>query len=258
MRLVPMLIICSMFVAACSTSPTGRRQPHLLSDAQMTQLGRESFAELRKTKPIAQDTRTQRYVQCVASAVARQAPQGQDWEVVVFEDDTANAFALPGGKIGVHTGLLEIARNQHQLAAVLGHEVAHVIARHANARMSLDYATAAALQVLGAGASTPARQQVSGLLGLGVDYGVLLPYGRAQEEEADIVGLGLMARAGFDPRESIALWQRMARASGSGPPAFLSTHPSHGQRIETLGAHLEDATAMQRAAVAAGHSPQCE
>jgi predicted Zn-dependent protease len=179
--------------------------------------------------------------------------------VTVFQDKSANAFALPGGKIGVYTGLLDVAKNQHQLAAVIGHEIAHVQANHSNARLSTSYATQAGLslvQVL-AGAAGPEKQQLMGLLGVGAQVGVLLPYGRSQESEADVLGIEYMARAGFDPRESVALWQNMSRAGGQQPPEFLSTHPAHGTRIEQLNAHMSKALALYKQAQARGRTPDC-
>jgi predicted Zn-dependent protease len=180
--------------------------------------------------------------------------------VTVFQDKAANAFALPGGKIGVNTGLLEVATNPHQLATVIGHEIAHVQAHHGNARMSASYATQAGLtlaQVL-AGASSPEKQQLIGLLGAGAQVGVLLPYGRSQESEADRLGLEYMARAGFDPQESVNLWRNMSETSGSQPPEFLSTHPAHGTRIQQLEAQMPTALNLYRQAQAQGKTPNCK
>jgi predicted Zn-dependent protease len=143
---------------------------------------------------------------------------------------------------------------------VIGHEVAHVQANHANARISTAYATQAGLalaQVL-AGTGSTEKQQLMGLLGVGAQVGVLLPYGRSQESEADILGLEYMARAGFDPRQSIDLWQNMARASRGQPPEFLSTHPSHNTRIEQLNAQMSKALALYEQARARGQGARCE
>ncbi len=181
------------------------------------------------------------------------------WEVVVFQDDTANAFALPGGKIGVHTGLLRVARTPGQLAAVLGHEVGHVIARHGNERVSqalgVQLGLAAAAKAL---EEEDNRPLILAALGLGAQYGILLPYSRTHESEADTIGQRLMAEAGFDPREAPALWQNMQAAGGGGPPEFLSTHPSHARRIRDLRAGVARTLPLYNKVRAAGRRPRCE
>jgi predicted Zn-dependent protease len=257
----------SLLVAACATSPTGRTQLVAMPESEMAAMGTTAFEDMKKTNPISKDAAETAYVRCVATSITDVlAPQElaglaiTSWEVVLFEEPSANAFALPGGKIGVHTGLLEVARTQDQLATVLGHEVAHVLARHGNERVtqsSLAEMGMGLVQVL-AGVDTPEKQQLFGLLGVGMQYGVLMPFGRSQESEADEVGLMLMARAGFDPRQSITLWQNMEAASGGmAPPEILSTHPSHGTRIERLNAKMTDAMKVQAQAKAAGRTPSC-
>jgi predicted Zn-dependent protease len=147
-----------------------------------------------------------------------------------------------------------------QLATVLGHEVSHVLARHGNERVSQSALAQSGMlfaQIL-IGADTPEKQELFGLLGLGMQYGVLMPFSRAQESEADEIGILLMARAGFDPRESVVLWQNMARASGGqSPPEFMSTHPSHSTRIRRLEAAMPVALRFYEQAVATGHRPDC-
>ena len=150
---------------------------------------------------------------------------------------------------------LAVAENQHQLATVLGHEVAHVIARHSNERVSNQYAAQTGLQL--AGAITRGSPELMGLLGVGAQVGVLLPFSRTQESEADKLGLDLMARAGFDPRQSVPLWQNMARSGGAGQPEFLSTHPSHGTRIQELSARIPQVMPTYESARAAGWRPAC-
>ncbi|MBA5763279.1 M48 family metallopeptidase [Vibrio sp. 404] len=229
-------------LSACSSSPTGRNQLLLFSDSDMSSLGAQSFEQMKQKQKVSTDTKLNNYVQCVAMAVTRQVPRQpsfQDWEVVVFDSDQVNAFALPGGKIGVYTGLLKVAENEDQLATVIGHEIAHVLADHSNERLSQSQLANTGLQItsvaLGASEYAQYREATMAALGLGVQVGVLLPYGRTQESEADIVGLDLMAKAGFDPRESVTLWHNMAKASqGQQPPELLSTHPSHNTRIRDL------------------------
>ena len=250
-----------VLVAACTTSPTGREQLVVLPDDQMNSMGRQQFKQIKQEKPVERNPAVNRYVRCVALAVARQAEDDtgvSEWEVVVFKDDTANAFALPGGKIGVHTGLLGVAETPDQLAAVLGHEVGHVIARHGNERVSqalgvqLGLATASAAM-----GDSENRGLVLGALGLGAQYGVLLPYGRTQESEADTIGQRLMAEAGFDPRAAVQLWRNMEQAGGQSPPEFLSTHPSHSSRIRALQRGVDDALPLYRRAQNQGRSPDC-
>jgi predicted Zn-dependent protease len=216
---------------------------------------------MKKETPASDNARATAYVKCVASAITDVVSPKTKWEVTLFEDKAVNAFALPGGKIGVYTGLLKVAENQHQLAAVIGHEVAHVLADHGNARVSAQFATQSGLQLAQvlAGATSPQKAQLFGLLGLGAQVGVLLPYGRGQESEADILGLDYMARAGFDPRESVKLWQNMGKAAGGQqPPEFLSTHPSHERRIEQLNENMPEALKNYRKARKAGRVPDCQ
>jgi predicted Zn-dependent protease len=226
----------------------------------MAQMGRAAYQEIKKETPTADNPSVERYVRCVATAITRVVAPDTDWEVTVFKDKSANAFALPGGKIGVHTGMLDVAKNQHQLAAVIGHEIAHVQANHGNARMSTAYATQAGLMLVEvlAGAASPEKKQLMGLLGVGAQVGILLPYGRSQESEADVLGIEYMARAGFDPRQSVELWQNMEKAGGQQPPEFLSTHPAHGTRIEQLNAHMSKALKLYKRAQAQGRTPNCE
>jgi predicted Zn-dependent protease len=255
-------VLAIALVTGCQTSALGRRQFKMMSETEMSQMGVAAFADLSKQTPPSRDALANAKVTCVANAITRTLTgvnAGTSWEVRVFADDTPNAFALPGGKIGVNTGLLKVARTQGQLAAVIGHEVTHVTQGHANERVSSEFATQSALQALSvlADASNPLHGQMIGLLGAGVQVGVLLPWGRAQEREADLIGLDLMAKAGFDPRESIALWQNMAKAGGGQPPEFLSTHPSHGSRMRDLEERMPIAMPLYEDAKARGRAPRC-
>ncbi len=256
-RLVVMLVV--VVLTACATSPLGRSQLQLFPESQMAQMGVAAFQDMKAQQTLESAPRTNNYVNCVANAITAELPEPRDWEVQVFKDDSANAFALPGGKIGVHTGLLDVAKNQDQLATVIGHEVAHVLASHANERVSTSYIASTGLQLaqVAAGEPTAAKQQLFGLLGLGAQVGVLLPFSRTQESEADLLGLDLMAKAGFDPRASIPLWQNMSAAGGGGQPEFLSTHPSHQTRIADLSKRLETAMPIYEQAKRAGKRPSC-
>lgn len=256
------IAILAVVLAGCATSPLGRRQLILLPESQMVDLGRASYVDLKSKQPVERHAHHNRYVRCVADALTAELSgkwAAQDWEVTVFKDDSPNAFALPGGKIGVHTGLFKAAKNQHQLAAVMGHEVGHVMARHGNERVSTNLATQTGLQlaaVLSGGASAQ-KQQVMGLLGLGAQVGVLLPFSRRHESEADLIGLELMASAGFDPRASVELWQNMSKLGGSKPPEFLSTHPTGERRIHDLNRAMEASLAIYGKARSAGKRPRC-
>lgn len=257
-------VLIVLTAVACAVSPTGRRQLTLLPDSQLVVMGVQSFNEIQDNTPRETDTSINAYVQCVAGAITRQPEvqrQSADWQVVVFDEDTVNAFALPGGKIGVYRGLLTVAQNQSQLAAVLGHEVGHVLARHGNERVSQQFAVGEALAVLDAwmvAGNKSNRESAMALLGLGTQVGVLLPFSRVQESEADTIGQDLMARAGFDPRESVALWQNMGKAGGAQPPEFLSTHPAHKTRIQDLQSGMGRALALFQQAQAEGIRPACK
>ena len=224
---------------------------------QMDQMGVQAFENQKKNMSASNDPAINRFVRCVSNTLTQRVKG--NWEVIVFNEDSPNAFALPGGKIGVHTGLLKIAQNQHQLAAVIGHEIAHVIAQHSNERVSQQFAVQSGLQLTQAlaGATTGTGQTLMGLLGVGAQYGILMPYGRSQESEADLIGLDLMAESGFDPRESISLWINMGKAGGGKTPEFLSTHPAHGTRIADLQARMPLALNKWKQAQAQGRKPNC-
>lgn len=261
-KTVTSLLLIWFGALGCSTSPLGREQLMLVSDSQMDQMGTQAFQQLKSTQPIDQSSTNRSYVQCIVSplteAAATQTPVTQ-WEVVVFKSPDANAFALPGGKIGVYTGILKVAQTDAQLATVLAHELGHVISRHGAERVSQQAGTQLGMAALGAIVSNnPNKGILMSLLGVGVQVGVTLPFSRTQESEADLVGLDLMARAGFDPRQSVELWKNMIVASGgSGPPQWLSTHPASENRISTLQSHLPEAIAQFNQAQGAGKAPHC-
>jgi predicted Zn-dependent protease len=255
-------VIClfsALALAACATSPLGRKTLRFFPESEMAQMGAAAFQETRQKTPESKDSRQSRYVSCMANTITAETRGGSaNWEVVVFDDKAANAFALPGGKIGVYTGLLRVAETQDQLAAVVGHEVAHVIAQHANERVSTAFAAETSLNLVDAiYGGTRAGQNAMALLGLGTQVGVLLPFSRAQESEADLLGLDYMASAGFDPRAAVALWQNMAKAGNGAPPEFLSTHPSHDTRIKDIEKRMPDALRLYDAARVAGKKPKC-
>ncbi|ARB45840.1 M48 family metallopeptidase [Alloalcanivorax xenomutans] len=260
MKRIALPVLTALALTACATSPLGRSQFLLMPADQMDQMGVAAYDQMKTEQKISTNSQQKRYVQCVADAVTAESGSDEQWEVTLFDDPAANAFALPGGKIGVYTGLLKVAKTQDQLAAVLGHEVGHVLAQHSNERMSIQYATETGTQLLAAlaGDSGGAAQQgLMAALGLGTQVGVTLPFSRKHESEADIIGLQMMARAGFDPRQSVQLWKNMAAASNGSPPELLSTHPSSGTRIEDLEASMPEALPLYQQARAAGKRPNC-
>ena len=250
------LAALALALAACATSPLGRRQLRLMSGNDVSKMGVTAFQDIKKETPQTQDATQQKYVRCVAAAITGQVKDPEapkQWEVVVFQDDTPNAFALPGGKIGVHTGILKVAKNPDQLANVIGPEVAHVLAQHANERVSQQMLTGA-LMALAGQALDPTMVAA---LGMGAQVGVLLPFSRTQESEADLLGLDLMASAGFDPRESTKFWKNMEAAGGGGTPEFLSTHPSDQTRAADLQKRIAQEMPVYEKVVAEGRRPKC-
>ncbi|QDH71615.1 M48 family metallopeptidase [Marilutibacter alkalisoli] len=256
----------AVLLAACATttSPTGRTQVvGGMSDAQLQQLGAQAFQQAKQKNKVSTDAARTRYVRCVVDSLTRELPQGQQagWEVALFDDDSPNAFALPGGKVGVHTGIFKVARNQDQLAAVLAHEIGHVISQHHNERVTRQMGAQAGLGVLGAlvGAryGDAAANTATQAGGVAAQAGLLLPNNRTQETEADVVGQRLMARAGYDPHQAIDLWRNMQTAGGSQPPQWLSTHPSASTRIQELGRRADSLMPTYQQARAAGRQPHC-
>ena len=244
-------------ISGCATSPTGRNQLLIMSASQMDSMGVQAFQQMREQQPEEKDPAINAYVECIADAITREVKDyDAAWEVVVFKDDSPNAFALPGGKMGVHTGMLKVAENQDQLASVLGHEVGHVLAQHSNERVSQQQLTNVALTVAGEAGQLSGPTMTA--LGLGAQFGLLLPFSRTQESEADVIGLDLMARAGFDPRASVELWRNMSRHGGSKPPEFLSTHPADSTRIANLQSKMAPALTKYEAVRRQGKRPQCK
>jgi predicted Zn-dependent protease len=224
-------------LSGCATVPyTNRSQFIMMSESDDLRLGAAAYQQVLKGARIARDPRLTEPVQRVGRRIAAAADKPEyQWEFVVIDDPKqANAFCLPGGKVAVYTGIFPIARDEDGLAVVIGHEVAHALARHGAERVSTNMALqAAGLAVaIAAGAQSAATQQaIMGAYGLGAQVGVALPFSRSQESEADRIGLILMAKAGYDPEAALGLWQRMEQNSGgNGPPEWLSTHPAESTR----------------------------
>ena len=224
----------------------------LFSGDDLNKMGIQSFSEMKQTQKISTNKALNNYVQCVAGAITKHVDKSVhngDWEVVVFDSEQINAFALPGGKIGVYTGILSVADDQHQLAAIIGHEVAHVVEQHSNERLSANYVAQGGLVLADVFLSANVSNENKGLLmaglGLGLQFGIVMPYSRSHESEADIIGQNLMATAGFSPDAAIKLWVNMGKQSKGSVPEFMSTHPSNQTRIEDLSKHLPKAEKLK-------------
>jgi len=266
LRSLPLVVVAVALMGCATTmSPTGRTQyVGAVSQDQLDQLGAQAFAQLKQQKQQTSNTRQRSYVRCVTDAIVGQLPpnwRGIGWETAVFADKEPNAFALPGGKVGVYTGIFTVAKTQDQLAGVIAHEIGHVVSRHHDERMTRQAGAQGALQIVGAllgsryGESAGnAAMQGGGIL---AQTGFLLPGSRAQESEADVVGQQLAARAGFDPRGAVLLWQNMIAAGGSRPPQWLSTHPEPQARIGELQARAAQLVPVYDQARAAGRKPSC-
>lgn len=223
-------------------------------EKEIMRQARLEWLTMKRHTPLAPNPRIQSYVECVAYSIIDVLPEGYDdldWEVVVFDDDAINAFAMPGGKVGVFTGILRVADTPDALGAVLGHEIAHLTEDHVMERARREKRTDA-LVLLG-GAATGMR----GVMRDGATVFMSLPFGRAQESEADLVGLDYMAMAGFDPRSSIYLWKNMGAARQGSTPEWLSTHPSDDARLDALVKSLTPALLKYNEARDTGRLPNC-
>ena len=261
------LLFC-LFLSGCQTNPyTKRSQLLLINASQMQQMASNAYNEVLSDPKVklSKDQREIEPVKRVAARIIAAAKRSKyaaaakqfKWEVSVIKDDNMkNAWAMPGGKIAVYTGIFPMAKTEAGLAAIMGHEVIHALAQHGGERMShgmiAQFGQAGAAVALAAlGANPQVNQLAMQAIGMGTQVGVLLPFSRAHESEADYVGVLLAADAGYDPREAINIWQRMAQASEGGNPEFLSTHPAHGTRIADLKKWMPEAMSIyQRASKA--------
>jgi predicted Zn-dependent protease len=249
------VIVLASLVCACTTvGMTGRRQLILVSEADEMQMGLTSFQEVKAKQKLSTDAAQLAEVKRVGERIARIAKRPDfQWEFVVVDDPkTVNAFCLPGGKVAVYSGLLPVSKDDAGLAVVLGHEVAHALARHGAERVSESMLTKYGQDALmaGVGKRDPAvLQGLATAYGVGTQVGLALPHSRDQESEADHIGLMLMARAGYEPKTAIAFWQRMEAANGPGTtPEFLSTHPADARRVTQLQGWMAEAERAYAAA----------
>jgi predicted Zn-dependent protease len=235
-------LAATLLLGACSRAPvTNRAQLNVLPDSVMLPMGKTTYKEMLSGQSIQKGTKSDETLHAVGKRISRVANQkNYKWRFSLVEEDTINAWCLPGGKIAFYTGILPVLRNEAGMAFVMGHEVGHATAHHAAERITQQLAIFGGLTALYAwvdGKSDMTDKQKAVLvaaLGVGATVGVQLPFSRKHEKEADIIGMMYMARAGYPPAESIKVWDRMRKQAGGGGPAFLSTHPSHGQRQENL------------------------
>ena len=241
MRPILPLVLAALALSACAYNPDlGRQQMTIVDDASLSKAGEQAWTQALRTRKVSKDPAMNARVRAVGQKViAATSLWDRPWDYAVFEDTAPNAFVLPGGHVGVTTGLLELVENDDQLAAVIGHEAGHVVARHAAERQSQTVASSLVLGVLGAAAgSSDAARAISDYGGAGAKYGLLLPFSRKQELEADRLGVDYMRGAGYQPREAVALWRKMQAQGGSNTPQFASTHPSDASRITALQAYI--------------------
>lgn len=266
-KLLPLLIgliVAAVYIArGCEEGPFGRRQILALTPGEEAALGAQAFKQVLSKSDVVTSGPGVEVVRRLAKQLAAAAerpdvlelmklkPQKFDWEVRLVRSRDVNAFCLPGGKIVVYTGIFPVAKTESSLAAVMGHEIAHALAHHGSERMAQQKLLQIG-QLAAAGSMMnmdPSQQrQIMGILGAGAQYGVLLPFSRSHESEADRMGLILMAAAGHDPKAAVRLWQRMAQVGGGKVPEYASTHPSHERRIADIEGWLEEVWPLYRQA----------
>jgi predicted Zn-dependent protease len=240
-------------VAVCVLAGTAHAQL-FMTKKEIERQTRVQWLTMKRSLPIHPSKRYQRYAYCVAHQIINVLDddfQALDWEVIVFDDPAANASVLPGGKIAVYSGIFDVADTPAALAAVLGHETAHLTQNHVIERVRANSGTNA-LVILGNAATG-----LGGMIGAGTELGLMLPYQRKQESEADLVGMHYMAEAGYDPRATLYLWRNMADRDETRPSEFVSTHPSPDTRMADLASNLAPALIEYNAAVEAGVRPNC-
>lgn len=250
--LLSAVLLMLVVLLSCTTAPyTGRSQLMFVSESQETSMGEEAYRHELRNSVLLRDYEAERLVRKVGERIARAANKPDyRWEFHVIDDpEMVNAFAVPGGKVAVYSGIFPVARDEAGLAVVLGHEVAHALLRHAGERISQSQLLGAGMMIAGASGINPQLLQV---FGMGTSVGLVLPFSRSQESEADHVGLILMAKAGYDPRVSLEVWQRMekreaGRERGT-PPEFLSTHPGYETRVQRLREYIPEALTHYRPA----------
>ena len=237
--------VVAMASGCATNAELGRSQFLLVSDQQLAQLSAPAWAEMKAQQPISRNPTYNSQLQRVGNKITAAAGgAGQNWEYAVFDSEQVNAFVLPGRQVGFYEGLMDLADNDDQVSTVFGHEVGHVNGKHAAERYSQQLAATGAMavsQVAIANSDTKFKSELAAVLGLGIQFGVLLPFSRQHELEADRLGVDYMYRAGYDAREAVKFWEKMA-AEGSGrrPPEYLSTHPAPETRIRALDSYIRN------------------
>lgn len=257
-KCIPSILLgTTLLVSGCSSVPvTGRKQMLLVSDQEVLGLSLQQYDDFIKSAPVSTNKANSAMVKKVGQNIAKAVEDymrsngyeselaNYKWEFNLVKSNEVNAFCMPGGKIVVYEGILPVTKDETGLAVVLGHEVAHAVAKHANERMSqqvMQQYGSSALSVALSGSSTGVQALASSVYGLGAQYGIMLPYSRKQELEADKLGLIFMAMAGYDPGQAEAFWVRMSQQSGGATPEFTSTHPSDETRIKKIREDLPEA-----------------
>ena len=240
-----LLLFFGTILSSCQGVPvSGRQQMMLISPQQEVQMGETAYKDILKKATLSKNTANIEMIRRVGQRIAAAANQPDyRWEFNLIEEKSPNAFALPGGKVAFHTGILPFTKDETGIAVVMGHEVAHALARHGAERMSTGMLTemvsSGAATVL-SGGDAKKRDSLKQAFALGSNLGIMLPFGRRHESEADKIGLHLMAKAGYDPRAAITFWQRMSQGGGGKPPEFLSTHPNDETRIHQIESWLPE------------------
>ena len=259
------LMVAVVALAACATVPgTGRSQLSLVGDSELNAMASSQYRQMVQKGPLSTNQNDTAMIKRVGSKISRAAEQylkdhglaneisSYNWEFNLIESKDANAFCMPGGKVAFYTGILPYCQGENGVAVIMGHEVAHAIAHHSRERASQQLMTNVGGTLLSVGlgvggASSLTSDVAMAAYGLGSQVGILLPYSRAHESEADRIGLYLMAMAGYNPQAAVGLWERMAAGSGKGDSDFLSTHPSDQRRIADIKKYLPEAEAIYKA-----------
>ena len=259
------LIFPALLLASLGFAPASHAQKlQLVSDRQINEMGVKAFEEMKAKGKLSQDPKKREMAECIVKSLV--TPLGQQlgpggWEVQVFESPEPNAFALPGGKIGIYTGMFDLVKSQDEMAAVVGHEIAHVARGHSKKRVERQLKTQLGLSLLGALAGSRTTENKTRMITQGASLltqgAYLLPNSREQESEADLDGQIIMSKAGYDPMGAVSLWQRMQALNKTQPPQFLSTHPNSALRIQSLSQRAPSLVKEQQAARLAGRKPKC-
>jgi predicted Zn-dependent protease len=249
-RFIPILLAFSLFLSCVTTPVTERRSLVLIPFDKEVALGEEAYRDILKKEKLSLDGQLITIVERVGRQLAAVSPMPHlKWEFKLIESPQKNAFALPGGKVAIYTGILPVCANEAGLAAVMSHEIAHAVARHGAQRMSQSLIITGLLAATSISLSDhESRKEIMAALGVGTTVGLTLPFSRSNESEADEIGLALMAKAGYDPSEAERFWSRFSKMKqGGSPPEILSTHPADTTRIEDIRRLLPKANQTYRA-----------